>query len=161
MFIFLNRCAAILFYSRLCPSTAGSSPPQESSIFLCPLLSSSIPLLVAPQYHLSNDVLVFRLILHPLCLPLCASNSPSIIFHLGDVSSPFPCRIGCVLDNVCHSGSLPNGGVTNAQMRCTLTKCADKDLHEVPKNLYQSHENHMMLMANCHFADRFDHQRTP
>ena len=57
---------SILFYSRLCPSTAGSSPPPESSIFLCPLLSSSTPLLVAPQCHLSNDVLVFRLILHPL-----------------------------------------------------------------------------------------------
>ena len=27
----------------------------------------------------------------------CASNSPSIIFHSGDVSSPFPFRIGYVL----------------------------------------------------------------
>ena len=43
-----------------------------------------------------------------LCLPLCASNSPSIIFHLGDVSSPFPFRIGYVLDYVCHSDSLLN-----------------------------------------------------
>ena len=60
-----------LFYSRLCLSTAGSSPPPESSIFLCPLLSSSIPLLVSPQCHLSNDVLVFRLILHPLSATLC------------------------------------------------------------------------------------------
>ena len=55
-----------ILYCRLCPSTVGSSPPPESSIFLCPLLSSSIPLLVDPQCHLSNDVLVFRLILHPL-----------------------------------------------------------------------------------------------
>ena len=62
---------SILFYSRLCPSTAGSSPPPESSIFFCPLLSSSIPLLAAPQCHLSNDVLVFRLILHPLSATLC------------------------------------------------------------------------------------------
>ena len=62
---------SILFYSRLCPSTAGSSPPPESSIFLCPLLSLSIPLPVAPQRHLSNDVLVFRLILHPLSATLC------------------------------------------------------------------------------------------
>ena len=61
----------ILFYSRLCPSTTGSSPPPESSTFLCPLLSLSIPLLVAPQCHLSNDVLVFRLILHPLPATLC------------------------------------------------------------------------------------------
>ena len=62
---------SILFYSRVCPSTAGSSSPPESSIFLCPLLSSSIPLLVAPQCHLSNDLLVFRLILHPLSATLC------------------------------------------------------------------------------------------
>ena len=62
---------SILFYSRLCPSTAGSSPPPESSIFLCPLLSWFIPLPVAPQCHLSNDVLVFRLILHPLSATLC------------------------------------------------------------------------------------------
>ena len=50
----------LVFYSRLCPSTAGSSPPPVSSNFLCPLLSLSIPLLVAPQCHLSDDVLVFR-----------------------------------------------------------------------------------------------------
>ena len=66
----------VLFYSRLCPSTAGSSPPPESSIFLCPLLSLSIMLLVAPQCHLSNDVLVFRLILHPL------SATVLLIVHL-------------------------------------------------------------------------------
>ena len=58
-------CVPILFCSRLCPSTAGSSPPPESSIFLCPLLSSSIPLLVAPQCHLSSDVLVFPTDLTP------------------------------------------------------------------------------------------------
>ena len=40
---------------------------------------------------------------YTLCLPLCASNSPSIIFHSGDVSSPFPFRINYVLDYVCHS----------------------------------------------------------
>ena len=31
------------------------------------------------------------------------------------LSSPFPFRIGYVLDYVCHSGSLPNGGVTYAK----------------------------------------------
>ena len=51
---------------------------------------------------------------YTLCLPLCASNSLSIIFHSGDVSSPFPFRVGDVLDYVCHFGSLPNGGVTNS-----------------------------------------------
>ena len=67
---------SILFYSRLCPSTVGSSPPPESSIFLCPLLSLSIPLPVAPQCHLSNHVLVFRLILHPF------SATVFLIVHL-------------------------------------------------------------------------------
>ena len=62
---------SILSCSWLRPSTAESSPPPESSKFLCPLLSLSIPLPVAPQCHLSNDVLVFRLILHPLSATLC------------------------------------------------------------------------------------------
>ena len=53
-----------LFYSGLCHSTAGSTPPPESSSFLCPVLSLSIPLPFALQCHLSNDVLVFQLILH-------------------------------------------------------------------------------------------------
>ena len=35
-----------------------------------------------------------------LCLPLCASNSLFIVFHSDDVSSPFPFRIGYVLDYV-------------------------------------------------------------
>ena len=52
----------ILFYFRLCPSTARSSLPPETSSFLCPLLSLSIPLPVAPQCHLSNDGRVFQLI---------------------------------------------------------------------------------------------------
>ena len=30
------------------------------------------------------------------------------------MSSPFPFRIGYVLDYVCHFGSLPNGGATNS-----------------------------------------------
>ena len=51
---------SILFCPGLCPSTAGSSPPPESPIFLCPLLSLSIPLPVAPQCHLSKDVLAFQ-----------------------------------------------------------------------------------------------------
>ena len=50
---------------------------------------------------------------YTLYLPACASNSPSVIFHSGDVSCTFPFRIGYVLDCVCHSGSLPNDGVTD------------------------------------------------
>ena len=76
----LYSCALsslILFYCVLfgsilfCPSTAVSSPPPESSNFLCPLLSLSILFPVALQCHLSNDVLVFRLILRPLYTSLC------------------------------------------------------------------------------------------
>ena len=48
----------ILFYSRLCPSTSGSSPPPEFSNFLCHLLSLSISFPVAPQCHLFNDIFV-------------------------------------------------------------------------------------------------------
>ena len=62
---------SILFYSRLCLCTAGSSPPPESSNFHCPLLPLSIPLPCAPHCHLSNDVLVFQLILCPLSTTLC------------------------------------------------------------------------------------------
>ena len=47
---------SILFCSRLCPSTAESIPLSEFSNFFCLLLSLSIPLPVAPQCHLSNDV---------------------------------------------------------------------------------------------------------
>ena len=54
---------------------------------------------------------------YTLYLPLCASSSPSSIFHSGDVSSPFPFCIGYILDYVCHSGSLLNGGVSNTDSR--------------------------------------------
>ena len=91
--------SAVLFYCRLCPSTAGSSPPPESSNFLCPLLSLSKPLLfphiVSPTTFWSSSWP------YTLYLLLCASNSPSIIFHLGDVSSPFPfciCHVSRVSD---------------------------------------------------------------
>ena len=103
----------------LCPSTAASSPPQSSS-FILPLLSLSIPLPVPAQCHLSNDILVFQLILQPLSAT-CASNSPSIIFHSGDVSSPSPFRIGYVSNYVCHSGSLPNGGATDSVFSLTFS----------------------------------------
>ena len=64
--------SSILLYSILgCVLPLQETALRQSSIFLCPLLSSSIPLLVAPQCHLSNDVLVFRLILHPLSATLC------------------------------------------------------------------------------------------
>ena len=89
---------SILLYS----STAESTPPPESN-FLCPLLFLSIPLPVCS----SNWS-------YTLYLPLCASNSPSIIFHSGDVSSPFPLGIVYVLGYVCHFGSLPNDGLSDA-----------------------------------------------
>ena len=81
---------SILFYSRLCPSTAGSSPPPESSTLLCPLLSLSRPLPVVPQCHLSNDVLFLRLILRPLSTTL-------LIVHLSCVQ-PISNLHGYILD---------------------------------------------------------------
>ena len=63
----------ILFYSKLCPSNAGSNPPPvlQLSLSFAILVHTSILLPVAPQYHLSNDVMVFQLILHTLSATLC------------------------------------------------------------------------------------------
>ena len=66
----------------------------------------SILLPVAPQWSSDRS--------NTLYLPLCGSNSPSVIFHPGDVSSPFPFRIGYVFDYVFHFGSLPDDGATNS-----------------------------------------------
>ena len=107
-------CCSLFFilYSKLCPSTTGSSPPPESSVFLCLLLSLSIPLPVAPQCHLSNDVLVFRQILPPF---ICQSVLLKVYYlSFGRLFSPFPFRVGYILDYVSHSGSLPNDGVTDS-----------------------------------------------
>ena len=53
----VNVTFSIHFYSisRPCPSIAQNSPPPGSSNFLCPSLSLSIPLPVAPQCHFSNQ----------------------------------------------------------------------------------------------------------
>ena len=83
-----------LFYSKLCPPTAGRSPPPESSSFLCPLLSFSKPLPVAPQCHLSNDVLVFQLILHPLSATLCFQQS---IYALSSIQVMCPAHFHFLL----------------------------------------------------------------
>ena len=95
-------CGSVLFCSRLCPSTAGSSPLPESSNFLCPLLSLSIPPpdVISPTTFWTSDWS------YTLYLPLCASNSPPIVFHWGDVSSPFPFRVGYMMDYVCQCGCL-------------------------------------------------------
>ena len=77
---------SILFYSRLCPSIAGSSPPPDLQL-LYPLLfcphRSLLPHNVnSPTTFWSSDWS------YSLYLPLCASHSPYITFHSGDVSSP-------------------------------------------------------------------------
>ena len=51
---------SILFYSRLCPSTAASSPPSEPSNFLSPLLSLST----------AGHVCVQSVVMH-MCLCVC------------------------------------------------------------------------------------------
>ena len=60
-----NPDYSILFYSRLCSSTASSSPLPESSNFLCSLPSLFILFPVAPLCYLYS-LLVFNLILRPL-----------------------------------------------------------------------------------------------
>ena len=76
------------FCSKLGPFPAESSPPPVSSTFLCPLLSLPRLFPAAPRCYLSNDVLVFQLILHLLSAgPFSASNGPSVVIHAGDVSS--------------------------------------------------------------------------
>ena len=62
---------SILFYSGLCPATAGSSCLPESSNSLCPLRPLSMPIFVAPQCHPWKDVLVFQLICRTLSATLC------------------------------------------------------------------------------------------
>ena len=90
-----NDKNGIQFYNVL--PCAGSSPPSESSNFLCPLLSLSMLLPVDPQCHTLNNLLVFLLIHNatPLTifwssnwsytlryLPFCSANCPFIVFHL-------------------------------------------------------------------------------
>ena len=95
-------CVSILFYSSMCPSAAGSCrPPLESSNFLYPLLSLSMPFpdIFPTTFWSSNPS-------YTLCLSLCASNGPYIVFRSGGVSSTFPFCAGYVFNYVCHS--LPN-----------------------------------------------------
>ena len=106
---------AILFYSILgCvfplqEVTLHQSLPSSSDLCYPRPYRSLLPHnVISPTTFWSSDLS------YTLCLSLCACISPSIIFHSGDVSSPFPFRIGHVLDYACHSGSLPNGGVTNS-----------------------------------------------
>ena len=89
---------SVLFYSRLCPSTAGSSPPPVLQLSL----SFAILVYTAPCCPTMSS-LQWRFSL-PTDLTPCASNSPSTIFHSGDVSSPFPFHTGYVSDYVCHFG---------------------------------------------------------
>ena len=93
--VLVNDCSySIVFYSRLCPSTAGSSPLPESSNFLCPLLSLSIPLPVAPQCHLSNDILIFQLILCPSSATLCSLVMVHLLFFIRIICpSHFHCTL--------------------------------------------------------------------
>ena len=68
---FCTRFSSIIFYPRLCLSTAGSKPLPESSNFPWPMLPLSILLHAAQQCHPPNDVLVFHLVLRSLSTTLC------------------------------------------------------------------------------------------
>ena len=85
-----------LFYSRLCPSTAGSSPPPVFHFSL----SLAILVHTTPCCHTSSLQWCFGL---PTDLtPSVCYSVLLIVFHLGDVSSPFQFCFGWVLDYVCH-----------------------------------------------------------
>ena len=104
----------ILFYSRLCPFTAGSSPPPESTNFLCPLLPLSILLPIAPQCHLSNDVFSLPTDLTPF---IC--HSVLLIVHLlsciwATCTAHFHFALVTYWTNVCRSGSLCNDGAKDS-----------------------------------------------
>ena len=107
--------------SKLCPSTAGSNPPPESSNFLCPLLSLSIPQPFAPQCHLSKE----RPFDLPTDLTPFISHSVLLMVHLLSlilVMCPAHSHfsLGCVLDCVCVSGSLLNDDVTDCLLAWDL-----------------------------------------
>ena len=110
-FLFIS----ILFYSILDGVFAlqevalSQSPPSFSVLcYPCPYCSLLPHNVISPMMFWSSNWS------YTLYLPLCASNSPSIVFHSGNVCSPFPFQSGCILDYVCHSGSLPNDGVTDS-----------------------------------------------
>ena len=92
------------------------------------------PFICHSECHLSNNVLVFQLILRPLSVTLnvispttfwssnwsyalyltfCASNGPRIVIHSGDVPRPFLFQFCYTFSYVCHSGSWPSGGVSD------------------------------------------------
>ena len=73
-------------------------PLPESSHILCPLLSLSIPLPAAKQHHLSNNLLVFQLILRPLSATVFLMVNLLPFVWVMTVSIPFPFHIGIVLD---------------------------------------------------------------
>ena len=101
----------VLFYSRLCLFTAESSPLLEFSNFLCSCICPHHSLL--PHSVISPMTFWPSNLSYTLYQPFCASNGPSIIFHSGDVSSPFP-SYWLLLDYVCYSDSLPDNGGTDS-----------------------------------------------
>ena len=74
-----HQCS-ILFYSRLCPSSAGSSPVPESSNIFCPLLFSEVPALVCLN---SDCSLPWRVDLQPVPF-----SAPQGFLHGSDAVVP-------------------------------------------------------------------------
>ena len=87
----------VLFYSILgcvlpLQEVALRQSPPSFSVLCCPCPYRSL----LPHNVISPTTFWSSSRSYTLYLPLFTSNSPSIIFHSGDVSSPFPCRIGYV-----------------------------------------------------------------
>ena len=80
----------ILFYSFLCcvlllleVALSQSRPSFSVLCYPCPYHSLLLHNVISPTTFWSSEWS------YTLYLPLCTSNSPSIVFHSGDVSSPF------------------------------------------------------------------------
>ena len=93
---------SILSYVLPLQEVALHQSPPAFSVLCCPCSYRSL----LPHNVI---VLVLQLILRPL-----------MVFHSGDMSSPFPFRIGYVLDNVSHSGSLPSDGVADSVFKLDI-----------------------------------------
>ena len=97
----------ILFYSIFCSISGCVLPLQEVALHQSPPTFSVICYpstyrSLLPHNAISSMTFWSSGWSYTLCLPLCASNSPSVIFHTGDVSSPFPFGIVlCICICVC------------------------------------------------------------
>ena len=103
----------VLFYSILycvlpLQEVALHQSPSTFSVLCCPCPYCSL----LPHNVISPSTFWSSNWSYTFYLPLCASESQSIIFHSGDVSSSFPFRISYILNYV--TGYLLDDGITDS-----------------------------------------------